>query len=1229
MGVIRLTNGNCRIYHLPYEESNILTVKLTYRDNRLLAYCNSGQIFAYNQITDKFELMLNITRTMNRYSFIINKLLIDHKGNIWIASPSGLYMIEDNQVKVVKGQKIIDNIEWYDDSTLIAAGRTQISFIDINNPQKPLLEIDSPAPNITKTSLYCDPKNNCLWVGTKTDGIFKINLTNNHCTKLNLTDIPKIPILALKPLNDSVLFAGTDGYGICVIDVNSNRIIEKYQNDKNNPKSLASNGVYDILYEPDSRVWVCTYDDGVSFFNTEPKVVTQYQHQINETNSLNDNHINDLCEDSEGNLWFATNIGISKYNQQTHKWKHILPEGNKQSLVFLSICEDTKGQIWAGTYSSGLYLLNSEGKLIRHYSSATTKNYNNDFVFDLLTDCNSDVWIGGANNDIHRYNSAKKEFTQYSYEAVNAFAEFDSTRMLLGCVHGLVLLNKYTGDKSIIVDSNIINDVFVQDGLIWLATHGNGLLKYDFANNKLTHYGMPDGLPSNFVTSIIYADGFLWLGTEAGLCKFNSNIGKAVIFPSIPQLQVAFNRNARFKMKNGNLIWGTNNGAVSLNPSANLEEHSHGKIFIQDINVSGRSIRDIENLKPEKPINQIDELKLNYTQNTIRIELVAIGKMAGPRFSWKMEGIDDEWTMPSANPTIVYSNIPNRTFNLRIKLYDNSMLKVIDERKISITVTPAFWHSWWFLLLCYIIIFSLIIALASHYMNVTRRRHSEDKIRFFTSTAHDMRTAITMIKAPIEELKNEKRLTAQGSHYLEIASAQANQLSMVVTQLMDFQKTDIGKEKPAFAMDDVVKLINNRIQMFESLASNSSVKMEFKHNTEEYKTAIDSNMITKVIDNLLSNAIKYSPNGGDVLITLKGDSKMWQLSIADHGIGISKKGQKHLFTEFYRSENAINNKIIGSGIGLMLVKNYVRMHGGNIKFESEENQGSTFTVSIPYRIVENTAPETYKPRKTSNAVQHGELNASNKKIDDTLLIIDDNTNLLEFMASALNSDFKIVTASNGNEAWKKIEEVQPDIILSDIMMPDMDGFDLCKKIKSTFETAHIPVILLTALSDRTDEMKGLGLGADDYLTKPFDIGILKQKLKTILHNRQLSKSKLLNSISHGLPTTELGNRQNDDFIQKLHTIVKNNMSNSDFSKEQFAAEMNVSTSLLYKKMKALTDTSPTDFIRIVRLEYAQQLLKTHKYSITEVSEMCGFASAAYFSTVYKKQFGVPPSNAEG
>lgn len=1219
MGILRFASHNYRFYNLPYSEHNALTVRLECRDNMLVAYCNSGQVFIYNRVADQFEPSINLTQYINRLHLIIYKIAIDSKQNLWIATSNGFFKYTDGQIITIEDEGAFYNLEWLTCNNLIAAGLSKLQIIDTDAPDAMPQDIGASLPKSIKTSIFYDQGNNRLWIGTKTDGLLQFDLSSHSITVVK--DIPKLPVLALEQFNDSTLLAGIDGHGISVIDIATSRIRKTYQNDRNNPQSLASNGVYDILCDPGKRVWVCTYDDGVLFTNIESKHISHFQHKTNNDNSIKDNHVNDVCEDIDGNLWFATNSGISKYNPLTDKWLHVLTDNPEHSHVFLSVCTDSDGRIWAGTYSSGLYVLDRSGRTMAHYSSTSHGSYNNDFVFSLLEDGNKDIWIGGTNNDIFRYNRRNHNFSHFDYVPVNTFAELDSANMLLGCTSGLFKLNKATGNKDVLIDSCIVNDILVRNDTIWVATHGNGLVCLRENKGITARYSMSDGLPSDFVTSLLYADGHLWIGTETGLCKFAPSSGKSFIFPSTPQLSASFNRHAALVMSNGDLIWGTSNGAVCLNPDFEPEEQSDGKIFIQDISVAGSSIRNMVGMTGNMPINQLNNLKINYTQNTIKVELEALGRVVGPRFAWKMEGLDADWSQPATQNIISYPNLPSKSFELIIRLYDNTMSRIIDERKLTITVKPAFWRTWQFMGFCYILAATIIFAFVMRYISEMKRRHSEDKIRFFANTAHEMRTSLMLIKAPIDELSKETGLSARGAKFLDMASQQARQLSTVVTQLMDFQKADIGKEYLKLVDTEIIALVNSKIQMFESLARKNNSPITFEHDTDSLTTAIDVDMIGKVIDNLLSNAIKYSPDGGEIIVRLQNGNGQWRLSVADHGIGIGENEQRHLFREFYRSENAVNSKVVGSGIGLMLVKSYIELHGGSVSFSSQLNHGSVFTITVPITIV-----GTKQAKRRIGKIQTSkDENVRTTLSDITLLIVEDNDNLLRFMRDTLADEFSITTATNGNEAWQAIMQQQPDIVISDIMMPEMDGFELCRLLKSTFETAHIPIILLTALSGRAEQLQGLGLGADDYLTKPFDMDILRLRLKTLVRNRQLTKSKIINSLSHGTPV-ELGNKQNDEFVQKLHLTVKENMGNSDFDKEQFAAAMNVSSSLLYKKIKTLTDLSPTDFIKTARLEYALQLLKAKKYNITEISEMCGFASAAYFSTVFKKQYGVAPSD---
>jgi CheY-like chemotaxis protein/AraC-like DNA-binding protein len=533
-----------------------------------------------------------------------------------------------------------------------------------------------------------------------------------------------------------------------------------------------------------------------------------------------------------------------------------------------------------------------------------------------------------------------------------------------------------------------------------------------------------------------------------------------------------------------------------------------------------------------------------------------------------------------------------------------------------------------------VFIIGILYLSLNYYIERLKQQHTEEKVRFFTNTTHDIRTSLTLIKAPIEELTKELNLSDVGKYYLSLVTEQARRLSTVVTQLMDFQKVDIKKEQLVLNMVNVVELIEHRRLMFESYAKSQNIDLQFASDQDCYRTAVDVSMMEKVFDNLISNAIKYSNPGGFVQINLKCEAERWTLEVRDNGMGISKNAQRWLFKEFYRGENAINSKVVGSGIGLLLVKSYVEMHDGEISYASQENIGSTFKVVIPFKEVfeENRKANAEIKEPTSYIVKDIDSQSllqqeESQKQVMRILIVEDNDDLRNFMKYPLQTDFDVMLAEDGEAAWEIIQKEMPDLVVSDVMMPKMDGFELCRLMKSTYETSHIPLILLTALSGKGEQLHGLGLGADDYLTKPFDMTLLSQRIKTIIRNRQAVKEKALKLITGINNENEyiLPNGHNDKFVKKILEVVRANIANTEFGKEEFASAMNVSTSLLYKKMKSLIDQSPTDFIKMVRLNYALELLQSHNYTVTEVSEFCGFSTIGYFSSVFKKHFGKSPT----
>ena len=1238
-GILRLTNDDHRIYTIPYESANVITVKLVYENSQLIAYTNNGQIFIYDPVYDKFELFFNLSNALNNNYLLLQKVLMDNTGAYWFGSSVGLFRYKSGNLKFIS-EMTYDrySMTWFDAQHIVIAKTDGIWLFDVTTEEFEQVYENTEISPFAVSELYYDKGKNRLLLGTFSNGLYLYQFDKGFFTKLLNSTFPEQPIQAIEANTDSTWLVGIDGQGIWELDDKCERVLNIYKEEADDVYSLIGNGVYDLFADDYNRIWVCTYSGGASYFEQATTLVNQVVHQTNNSNSLVNNDVNCLIEDQFGKIWFATNNGISCWDVRADQWKSYYTNAQDRSQVFLSLCEDDQGRIWASTYSSGVYLIDARtGKELAHYSHDQEDMPRvSNFVIDIYKDSSGDIWLGGIEGEIIRYESETGEFRAYSNEPVQSLSELSDNQIILGCSYGLSFLDKETGRVSQELVGFLINDVIVVDDIIWICTSGDGLIRFDYKNDKTEKFTTESGLTSNYINSIVYSGGYFWLGTENGLCRFNPNDNRVSTFPSLFPLStgISYNNGAVVVLNNGELAWGTNNGAVIYDPDLIQGNRIEGRIFIQDISISGRSVREIPEMELSSPIDSIESLRLTYTQKNLSLELLPINTLYGTKFSWKMEGFDDEWSTPSENRILTYTNLPSGDFELLLRLYDSSLSQVIAERSLSIFLVPPFWQRVWFFTLVGLVVVGLIFLYFIFYINRLKQIHTEEKVRFFTNTAHDIRTSLTLIKGPVEELGRETRLSDLGKKYLNLARDQVNRLSFVVTQLMDFQKVDVGKEHLSLIMVDIVELVRKRISMFESLAKSMKIELAFTSDEKKFVTAVDELKIERVIDNLISNAIKYSYPNNKVFIDLKRESSKWVLSVKDNGIGIDKKAQRKLFKEFYRSDNAINAKIVGSGIGLLLAKSLVTLHGGNIHCTSQKDVGSTFQISIPVKTISKTKRTKAKDVNGGSNLRD---NFVKKKIepkivwdeeeptDIKILVVEDNGDLLGFIEDALSVDFDVVTAINGEQAWNYISNQIPDLVVTDIMMPRMDGFELCELIKSTYETSHIPVIMLTALNERVQQLRGLGLGADDYITKPFDISLLIQRIKTIIRNRETIRDNAIRLMKENPEDLIFVNELNDTFMKKMLDVAKSNISNALFNKNEFASEMNVSPSLLYKKVKSLTGQSPTDFIKIIRLNYAMELLKSNQHTITEISELSGFSSAGYFSTVFKKHFGKAPT----
>lgn len=1241
-GILRVTEDNCRMYQLPYKTVDITFLRLACENSRLIAYTNNGQIFVYNELYDRFDFLTDMRERLKNNYLTLSNIVIDESGTLWIGSSDGLYHYKDGRLAPVGGLRHpMLYIFFADAKTLFYADSNEIALWNAETSEHIVIYNNQSDETIQVSSCFYDPHEQLLWIGTFSQGLYLYDVKTQTFSSLTIKGFPKQPILVLEENADNTLLAGIDGQGIWELDRKNRTVLNIYKEDINNAFSLRGDGVYDIFNDDNNRIWVATYTGGLSFFEQNTPLVDHITHEVNNHNSLGNNDVHQIIEDRKGDIWFTTNNGISRWRPSTNQWNIFHHNSQEQSQVFLAICEDGGGNIWVGTYSSGIYILDSDtGNARIHYSGETKElNTPGKFIFDIFKDSEDDMWIGGV-EDVLCYLSKEKQFRSYPIKPVNSFAELATGQILATHSHGLSLLHKNSGEIEMLLDSCLAHDVISIGNNIWIGTSGSGLIRYNYIDKTKKQFTTDSGLPSNYINSIIAANGYIWIGTENGLCQLNPTDDSILTYSSIFSLSnSSFNINSCTRLSNGNLIWGTNNGAIHFIPNK-LHQTSHkGRIFFQDIIVSGRSIRENPDLIKGIPVDKQTDITLNHNQNTLSLELLPVETSSkGVKFSWNMQGLDSRWSPLSASANINYANLPSGSFCLSIRMYDSSLSRVIDERSINVRVIPPFWATWWFRLFFFILVMSAMMYALRMYLNHLKQKHAKEKIRFFTNMAHDIRTSLTLISAPVEQIDKAPELSDKTRYFLNLAREQSKRLTAVATQLLDFEKVDSKKGQLFPVMTDVVHLISNRCLIFATTAEKKDIKLEFNSNRDSYFTALDELKIEKIVDNLLSNAIKYSHSGSKIEISLLCRKDQWHLEVKDYGLGISPEARKKLFKEFYRGDNKANSKIVGSGIGLLLVKSYVTLHGGKIEFDSQENKGSSFRITIPYKEVTESCEnnETLAPLPPgimdteiipdSPPATTPEINGTPKEKVIRVLVVEDNTDLQEFLQKSMEGIYKVSTANDGVEAWGFVQKETFDLIISDIMMPHMDGFELCRKIKSTFETAHIPVVLLTSLSEKAKQLEGLGLGADDYVTKPFDITLLLQRIKSILKNREIVRERAFKLMNRNNPDEPVySNELNDKFVKKALEVVHKNISNSEFGKDEFASEMNVSPSLLYQKLKALTGQSPLDFIRTIRFNHAMELLQSQKYSITEIGEMCGFSSPSYFSTAFKKHFGKSPA----
>ena len=1234
-------------------------------ENTLWEYGKDGYVFYYDEMVDAFQLKFDLRKT---YPSLVDKpittVYMDSHSNFWFCCDNKLVHYDSKDQTSILKDNFLDG-----DITAIAEGAnnnyyfatsSSIYTCSFKNKGVEIVE-KNVLPNVRIINyIYHHKELKTLIINTLLNGLFLYNLENKQITSLG-SAYKDVGVNTIEPYykNPYEVLIATDGDGVYRLNLKKKQLVHFLKEDYQKSNKMNGSIIKDICIDQSNRIWSVIYPTGLTVYSEKYESYEWIRRNANKE-SLVDNRINAIIQDSDGDIWFATSNGISCYNPQQQSWKTYLSQDSKDihndNRIFISLCESKPGVIFAGGYMSGTYQINKRtGKVNYTLQPNVAKGINPDkYIRSIYKDREGIIW-GGGYYSLRSFNPQSQTTQLFHTIYPITYIHWKNDNVLwIGTINGLYTFDKITNkmqEYPLSGDTGCINAIYQtdNDSLTYVATYGNGLYIINNTNGSSRNFNSENcGLITNNIYSIVPSrHGDLLLGTGSGLGLFDVKNNLATQWTKEQGLQAySFNQNSAVKTNDGRIIFGTNEGAIVISDSMKLPRHFSSHMVFENLHIMYRIVHPNTPGSPLKTLlNKTSVLQLKYNQNTFSLNVNSINfdNPSNITYSWKLEGFYDEWSEISNNNFIRYTNLSPGTYTLKVRahLLDNNQF--LEERSIHIIVEKPFWLTIWAYTIYLLLIIGTTYVIKRNIDIRKDRKDSQAKINFFIQTAHDIRTPLTLIKAPLGEILKKEQLTEEGLTNLNLAIQNTDNLSELASNLMNFQKEELYSSKLNVEKEELNRYLKNYLKHFESYAEQKGLELTYTSSFQELDVWIDRNKMDSILRNLLTNALKYTPKGGNVKIEAEHNKNTWSLTITDTGIGITKQDQRKLFKFLFRGENATNQLITGSGVGMLLTYRLIQNHLGKISFISKENTGTSFHLSFPLRSkhylydknkgnFEGTAVSNSQQERGAILWEDTDAPINNPDNAPYILIVEDNTPLRMFLKQTLSDSYSTEGAENGIEALAKIKQKQPDLIISDVMMPGMDGHELCKRLKSNMETSHIPIILLTALGDKEDILCGLESKADQYIVKPFDLTMLKANISNLLENREHLRQQLQKSIIANLKkdrlfvedSSEILSSLDDEFIQKVTQLVKDGLGKG-LNVDSLCTALNMSRTSFYHKIKALTGEAPAELIRNIRLEEAVVLLKSKKHSISEVSQMLGFADPKYFTDTFKKHYGVTPS----
>ena len=1215
---------------------------------------------------------------------------------LWFTTNNGVIIYFDKVLQKFYQKKISDNylrdlyISKKVNAIYVVSSKGELFKINAST-----LEVE----NISKFkeesfySVYED-QNGLLWIEPQNNGVIKFDPQTNKFKKFFQKNDATFQVYekSYDVFEDKFdrLWVRMKGGGFGYYDKTNDKIHHFY-NKNGETNYLDSNIITTRYLDPSGIMWLVTNDRGIS------KVIFQkddFKHHLlfENTDNKTDNEIRGILYDSNNRLWLASKSSKLFVTKNGKAVKDLFVNWPKEGIMLIyKLFEDSKGNIWIGTKGNGLYKaeplnINRSKYKLTHFVHDENDNssISGDKIYTVFEDKRGDIWIGNYGSGINLvmerhgktiFKNSKNSFKNYPINTcgkVRFINEDKKGKIWIATTNGLLKMNPYTddydevnfdayhkisGDISSIPSNDVLYIYNDSESNMWISSSGGGLSKIidEGDSIKFKTFTTKEGLSSDFILSMIEDNHKnLWLATENGMSKFNLKDYTFRNYDSYDGLsKTGFSESSCIKLPNNHLLFGGVKGYLEFNPEEITDYKINAKMSFTKLEINNKEV-DLfsENTPLESNINYNKRLNLDYTQNTIGINYQVLDYRSNNKqiYVYRLKGFDKTWHNVQNQKKATYTNLSPGDYVFEVKCLNKELYFNTPYKTLAITITPPFWKTTWayIIYVLLIILFSEMIRRIA--FSVIRLRNkvaiehqlTELKLNFFTNISHELRTPLTLIVNPIEEIAINENLSPRGNEYMEVVRKNTSRMVRFVNQLLDFRKVQSGKATLNIKKIELISFVNEIASLFSEAAYEKNIELKIVSNTDRFFVKIDDKKIDVVIYNLLSNAFKFSPKDKTITVEIiKNEDDSFVVRVIDQGVGVEEDKLKEIFKLYYEGEGNKVDYIEGTGIGLALCKEYIKLHHGEIY--ATNNAGEGLTVTFKMNSIKEEGKKTITTLTTSYPIKLEKNNIEEVKIDvaqetssqvdepqgslPTVLIVEDNNELRRFLSNQLRKSYKVIRATNGKDGLEKAMANIPDLILSDIMMPVMDGLELLDKLKNEETTSHIPIVLLTAKSTVDNKIQALNYGADYYITKPFDTEFLKASIGNLIQKRKkMFDSLVLDSKTVELSPSEIVVTTKDEaFLKEIIAVVEEQMVNPDFKIESFAKSINMRRATFNRKFKSLTNMTPVEFVRDMRLKRAKQMLDAGEKNISEVAFDVGFNSAGYFSTCFKDKYNISPS----